>query len=279
MILLGSDRRLVAVKSWEEVTEINGYTECVDYNENKLKELLGQYTLKEKPKCGLKGCRTPHNRGYIAQFQDNSITNIGNVCGKKHFGVVFDQVKSTFQQEYNASEYRAEIAAFKNRIAAHENKIEFLRSGDKQGEYCISQIKPHSTRLYPQETLDRLHDRAKTKQGEIVRVRELSEKELESLPEGTPRFVETKIGSINGISALKNFKKLQTLLEVDLGSEISVFKTLNEESLEFKVLKRWYKWTTDVPKKISEAESIIEECNRFLLPSNVALIRENKKYL
>ncbi|MEJ2897778.1 hypothetical protein [Acinetobacter sp. NS-4] len=55
--------------------------------------IIAQYQLKEKVICGISSCCTPHNYGYLVRLEDGNEIIIGNVCGKKYFGVEFTNQK------------------------------------------------------------------------------------------------------------------------------------------------------------------------------------------
>lgn len=48
--------------------------------------------------CGLNGCNTEHRFGYLIRAKDGRETNIGHECGKREFGVSFEEVEATFRR-------------------------------------------------------------------------------------------------------------------------------------------------------------------------------------
>jgi len=91
-------RTLIAVGEWEDMYERVGFKAVVDEAEDKLKEVIARYSLKSRHSCGLKSCRTPHNRGYLVVFNSGSETCIGNRCVKNILALILRKVKMLLQK-------------------------------------------------------------------------------------------------------------------------------------------------------------------------------------
>src|SRR5688572_33182359 len=99
MITLNTDRGLVKVESWQEIIELPGFDSALDPLQHELKEIIGHYQFGDNIKCGLSNCHTPHMTGYVVATKSGPVTNIGQVCGKKYFGVEFTHLSRKLDQE------------------------------------------------------------------------------------------------------------------------------------------------------------------------------------
>ena len=52
--------------------------------------------------CGLNGCPREHGKGYLIITKDGRETNCGHVCGKREFGVAFDEMQDQFVERQDA---------------------------------------------------------------------------------------------------------------------------------------------------------------------------------
>jgi hypothetical protein len=112
-------------------------------------------------------------------------------------------------------------------------------------------------------------------------VRNLSHDEIDDLKViGDNRTTEeTHVFTINGLAAVKNYRKLRSTVQIELGSELENFGALKPEEMTHKDLRSWSNWANRVDIRLREARNIIEDCKRFLLPSNLDQIRRYKRML
>ena len=282
MILLSEDgKSLVDIKSWDDITGRPGYTQTINPSEVKLKQIIARYNISPKQACGISSCGTAHNMGFLVVCEGGIETNIGHRCGKKIFGVEFQALEKSFTRDTNAQRYRENIATYKNQIADDEKRILFLWEGESQGEWCFNKVHQYATTAFEERTSNALLERAKRKDSQIKKSVSLSATEKQATG-GSGRFAHFRdeiVGVISGLSALTDYKKLKTILTVRLGEELQEFKALDEDTLSYRDLRRWNNWVNMVGKKMREAQEIIQECQRFVVPSNIKFIRDNKRLL
>ena len=282
MILISEDgKSYVLVESWEDVVTRPGYKSKLDPKKIKLKQILGKYHIDPKQPCGISSCGTYHNMGFLVLCEGGIETNIGHRCGKNIFGVDFQAMEREFTKDINAQRYRDNIKTFQNKINNFDSKIQYLRTGDHQGDWCYKKMHFYATRGFEQGILEALHVKAKSRDRNITKIIQLTAQEQEIAREtgNTDTFKTEVVGTINGISAITKYKKIRNLLNDKLGQDISAFKLLNVDTLKYDQLKYWNNWINQFDKRLLELELIITECNRFLLKSNLDEIRKNKHYL
>ncbi len=128
MITLSGERGFETVDSWEDIVQLAGFTSHLNPSQKQLKEIIGRYSFTDKITCGLSTCRQPHNRGFIVTTDSGEVSNIGNVCGKKHFGVKFDEYSKAFTRALTDHQDREAITSLLFRIEDYEAEIEAIRT-------------------------------------------------------------------------------------------------------------------------------------------------------
>lgn len=282
MIVLNEDgKSFVEITCWEDITSRPGYEEKVDKDEVKLKTIIGKYRLTPKQPCGISSCGTAHNRGYLVVCEGGVETNIGHDCGKNIFGVDFKTLENKFNQDTNAQRYREKIKDCQIRLDDYTRKIESIKTGEHRGQWCYEKMHWQMTRGFQNHTLDALQLKAKLKENRIFKLREMDAREIELARETGSKetYEKVQIGIILGISAVTEYKKLRTLLNINLGDEFNQFSSVDADVLNFTELQRWNNWVNRLDKRIQKVESIITDCLRFLSESNIDTIRKLKTYL
>jgi len=76
------------------------WRDLIDPAQSKLLRIIGDYALpkSEELACGLKGCRTVHQNGYVVAVDGGLETHIGNRCGNKFFHVNWGELQATFNR-------------------------------------------------------------------------------------------------------------------------------------------------------------------------------------
>ncbi|MCR4532479.1 hypothetical protein [Acinetobacter venetianus] len=107
--------------------------------EGVLRDLIGYYLFKEEVKCGISSCGTKHQKGYIASLNDGNEIIIGHNCGKRYFGVSFDEKTTQFEHlKNNANQYVQIKEMFEKLPTLKEN---FERILNNSGKMTFLQIK------------------------------------------------------------------------------------------------------------------------------------------
>ena len=91
---------VIRFRSAEEFRARPAWRDGLDHSEHKLLRIIGDYSFsaQEALPCGLKGCRTSHQNGYVIETADGLETHIGNKCGKRYFDVNWGELKATFRR-------------------------------------------------------------------------------------------------------------------------------------------------------------------------------------
>ena len=134
-------------QSYEEMQARSAFVAPLDHQQHALKAVLTDYHFPKVAPCGLKGCRQPHNNGFLVITEDDVETNVGKVCGRTFFG---DEVFSTVHADYQRRRQRADlIQRFRNLqaeadpIAARLKDVVFRQFGGKWArkvETAVTQV-------------------------------------------------------------------------------------------------------------------------------------------
>lgn len=94
------NNNVIRFRSAEEFKSRPSWQDGLDHAEHKLLRIIGDYSLSEKEAlpCGLKGCRTLHQNGYVVETVDGLETHIGQNCGRRYFNVNWGELKATFKR-------------------------------------------------------------------------------------------------------------------------------------------------------------------------------------
>lgn len=271
-------KTLVTVGSWAEMYERVGFQQYADPERVTLKNVIGWYSLPTLGPCALTSCRTKHLRGYIVDLGDGRETNIGNICGHKHFGLVFKRAKEAFHTELNAQRFREQIGAKQHEVPALLTRLSQLRAGDYQADDCYRKMNRQMSQLFDEQTSRALKRKAGRGDNRIVRSVALTadEKEMGLGFTAEQQYREELVGTVNGIQAANTYARLSPRKLDVLQAEIEAFATLDPESLTHKQLQQHARWMNRVDRMFADLDETLADCQRFLVPENLATIRAQK---
>lgn len=270
-------KTLVRVASWAEMYERVGFQQYADPDRIQLKEIIGWYSMDTTGPCALTNCSTPHLRGYIVDLGEGRETNIGNICGFTHFGVVFKQLKDAFQLERNAQQFREDITARQHEVPSLLSRLKHLRNGDYQADDCYRRMNKQMMHLLDEQTSRALKRRAQRKDNRIVRSVALTADDKATRMFGRDaEYREEVIGIVNGIQATNDYARLSPRKLDTFEAEIRAFAVLDVENLTHRQLKQHARWMSRLEKAFRDLEGVLADCQRFLVPENLAMIRAQK---
>lgn len=282
MITLSTERGLVKIEDWHDITGLPGFINNLDPKDQKLDAVIGQYIFPEKIHCGLSNCHTQHAKGYVASTESGLITNIGKDCGKKYFGIDFENLSKKFDSDVKAQNNRDYLSTVVNQIEETEGKIRAMRQAPKGADWVHKNIKRLTTfgQEIPNEVCRKLIEMAKIKNGSLSINREASEQEREDIEaiqgkkiKNLPHYISEKIADISGIEAIYTENDLRNLLVIDLEQGMKQLKEIDIYTASPSELARHAKWTGQIPEKIRTSEKSIQHGNVLLTVKNLAPLK------
>tara|TARA_R110001599_G_C12182914_1_gene654219 strand:+ start:399 stop:1304 length:906 start_codon:yes stop_codon:yes gene_type:complete len=282
MITLNSDRGFVKVESWKDIEELAGFTINLDPKKHELKEIIGRYIFKDYIKCGLSNCHTPHGKGYIVSTKSGPVTNIGHNCGKNHFDIEFDQLSKSFERDIALHNYRENIGSFLITSSFYKEEVDNIREGELGADNLFkkSQLLTRKTSGCPDYVVTHILKMVRSRNPNLIRVREASESETEELEAiqnkklPRPYHIEENIGELKGLPFLYDENNLRKLIVVDLNEGLKFLSDLDIDNGDFKELKYWSSWCSDVERKIENIKSIVQTGITLLNKNNLLQLKE-----
>lgn len=104
------DEDPIHFQSVEEFTARPSYVSPLRIASEELEKIAGKYVFPFEIACSLNGCTRPHKKGFIIRTRSGLETNCGHLCGKREFGVEWDELHARFM--------KAEDAALARKMAA-----------------------------------------------------------------------------------------------------------------------------------------------------------------
>lgn len=274
MITLNENGEITYVQSWEDVISMPGFRQKVDPKEIKLTAIRGVYQFEEKVHCGLT-CNQPHNKGYIVQGESGVTTNVGNVCGKNHFGVDFTAMTSRFDRDLRDKENRNEIRKFKARSASFGQEVEALREAGATYIQRHALLLIQKGRGVPDAVTDWFVNAVRTGDRKVYKDREATEEEHELLELEQdrrltrPQYMKDAVATVEGVEFLSPGNDLKTLLVDEVETMMAWVVDLDEDQATPEELARASKWVRDADNKLQSAREALALGKRLLQGNNL----------
>lgn len=128
MIFIRTDVGHDKLPLWSDIEKREQFVNRLSNTEHKLSHIFGYYELKEEIHCALSSCNQPHGKGYLVATETGLETNIGHRCGKRIFGVDFENHANEFDKYRENEERKLSIRAAKEKLEEWETAIGSLRS-------------------------------------------------------------------------------------------------------------------------------------------------------
>jgi hypothetical protein len=282
MITLNSERGLVRIASWDDIESIPGFTADIDPKTVKLKEIIGSYTFDALIPCGLSTCHQPHGNGFLVAAADGRVTNIGRICGKKHFDVEFTQMSRVFLAAVRAQQNREFLGELRNRLPTITMEVATIKTEQHGAAWIntrVNQLTGKSTAL-PTPIINAVRqavrrgdgalilERAPTKQEREERSAAVDVKGLEHLRRNVPFVVEERVGQLDGFLALAPGNGLREII----GSIEPFLTALSEadiESLPDKQLRELSKVGGGLDANLERLRNVVAAGRRLLTRQNI----------
>lgn len=282
MITLNRERGFEDIESWEEILQLPGFTIDLDPEKEELKEIIGRYSFKDKIVCGLSTCHQPHGRGYIVTTKSGWVTNIGNICGKNHFGVKFDEFSKVFVQALTDHQNRQAITSFLFQLEGHVEDVSTLRGGEKGADWVYRTSRALVDRNHgcPDILVSEVGKMIRARDGSIRVPRiateeEAREKEViagKTLPR--PQYVEEQKGHLRGIKCLYHEYDIRKILVLDVEPKLAELADFDVDTATSKELRFWAKWCQELEEKLEQVRTAVKSGRVLLSRENLVQLFE-----
>lgn len=282
MITLNGERGFEDVESWEEILQLPGFTIDLDPGKEELKEIIGRYIFRDKIACGLTACHQPHGRGYIVTTKSGRVTNIGNICGKNHFGVKFDEFSKVFVQALTDHQNRQTIASFLFQLDRYIEEISTLRGEEKGADWVYRTSRALAERNHgcPDILVSEIGKMIRARDGAIRVPRVATEeetKEMEAMASRSlprPQYVEEKKGNLRGIECLYHENNIREILVLDVERQLARLAEFDVDAATSNELRFWAKWCQELEGKLERVRESVKAGRALLSRENLVQLFE-----
>lgn len=275
MIILNSQRELVRVESWADITDRVSFSGDLDPSKHTLDSIIGRYAFGDKVPCGLSSCHRPHNKGYIVVTKDGHETNIGKDCGKTYFGVDFETLSNKFDRDITEKENREKLWTFYFRSEEVASQVAAVRQGERGADWVHKQLQAlQDSRNVTSKVARRIMAMVKVRDSRLAREREATEEEVAQLEQAQgrrlprPQYTSEWIGELAGLDALYPENNLKSLLIEDVSERLKALNELDIDALGYEQLRGWSRW-------IGGLDAVLERAAQAVRSGQALLTREN----
>lgn len=265
-----SKKHFVKITTWDDISKMSGYTDSLDPKKEKLKQVINRYELPNKGKCGLSNCGTPHFRGYIVKTESGKLTNLGHICGNKHFGLNFTSLKNKLDKEVDYFNKVESIKFAQSNITDRYRELSGIETNWKKIESVYRTIKS--------EGLDGLYgqlEQMKHSKSSIISIQRIateSEIEFEEVRVGkdiqSPFYISENLGNLRGLNYLLDRIRIKDMIQ-NSRVILESLENFDEKSTTFKDLNKITKNNERLKDSVREAHSIIIEGFKLFSTDNM----------
>lgn len=280
MITLNTEKGLVRIESWDDIVSRPGFLATVDPKTVKLKEIIGSYSFDTFIQCGLSTCHQPHGTGFLVVTDSGNETNIGRICGKRHFSVEFSQMSRIFLGRVRAQQNRELLWQLKSRLYAIASEVAALRTEPLGAAWIhprISRLTGASVGL-PQPIINAIRE-AIRRDGTLMRERAATQEERERQAAATQitglerrerilAFVAERVGQLEGFAALTPGNSLRDALGA-IEPFLSALEAADIDSLADKDLRELAKEGGALDSNLERLRTLVAAGRRLLTRANL----------
>ena len=267
----------IQINTPDDLTLRSDYMSEIDPEVSQVAEVIGSYTLAKQIQCGVAGCAKPHLRGSLIRTVDGKETNIGQACGKKHYGSELAVKSAEFEKK---RAYSNQLAIIQDVIARKEQLLERIQTinNQRQGAKWLLNSKRELRKVLPDDAWGKLLSRATRGDIEVNRVVELNAKQIDDLVTANPgstreqfRVKSDLMGSFVGIEVLNS--DIREVLMTKIHAQLQQIDRVNVKKLTPFERRKWVNWANQIEALFVEATEIINTGVSFFTPHNFGLMQ------
>lgn len=229
--------------------------------------------------CGIKGCATSHQHGYLVKTSDGVYTNIGNICGKKYLDLDFDRVRKEYSARRKASDNLSFVLETRHNNETYQIKIQDMLRAAQVLAKCRRRL--HD--LMPGQ-LSMAITMGRRGMRDVVYSRRMSKREAEihyeqtntsskDYPGRRPR-VEEIAGNLLGAEIFR--EDIESLIKKEIAEPINAVTALSEFNVSVLTNKQLEVLSRNAGKALNlirKAEELLALGVKFYSASNISLFK------
>lgn len=265
-------------KSREEFESRPNYLPAVRCTSDGLDYIAGKYgfSADKKLQCGLNGCNSWHQHGFVIATKSGTETHCGQDCGRREFHVSWDEIHAEFERQAKA-DVRKQLVS---KLLEDRNEL-LKRALSMQSEIAgaCSKVRAIYDELRKEPLLAKEFENALANDGRILTELEVDARVAQAFGQRGRNANLTTVGRILGRVAPAKYRSIAATFErsvvqplVDLG-EKSV-DTMSDERIEQSV-----RTIEALRLELGVADQFLTSSRQFLSPKNFAEIEKLKLVL
>ena len=233
MIHIQQEGTWTTLNEFDELRLLKGFKNKIDPSKSRFDHAIGFYTKKEPVHCGLTNCNHPHNKGVVIKFINGDITNIGHICGKKHYGVEFSDSHRSINQSYDDHVNKQTIDSFNLRNPTFIDDFETLKQKVKHlnlYEKCASLIKgKYKDSPVPEPVREKLSNMIANRSLSLNVMKKIKKGYMDDGVVHDPVYSEIHVGDIKGLDYLFEENRRHILIN-DIDSSVRCIGSISKNS-------------------------------------------------
>lgn len=262
------DRTPIKFGTAEEFQARQKYLPQIRCAKEMLDCIIGKYEFssKEKLQCGLNGCNSWHWNGYVIRTKDGHETHCGKDCGKREFGVVFEQVEAA----YKSNEDRKSRAEYLDQLGRDRD---MLLSESLQVYQLVSEATNFVQSITNEVRKDPIFDRAFSiciRSGGRIQVEDEDSKRLRSAMGASTEKADLKtIGVLRSVFIVNTSPFVASELKSQVITPLQNLTSENLDSLSLKDLTARASMFGNLRLTLNKGYQLLADFEHFSDPNNL----------
>ncbi len=261
--------RLRSASDWDELAALPGFRpEQVSVEDMRKGNVVGQYSMKgsDLRPCGIASCSQPHKHGFIVELADQTLSNVGRICGKHKLGVEFNQMLVRYRATRKAMAKAQAAGVVRDEAMAAVADAQMMPPMLQAAKALLGSLDSLTPRM--RAVLER---RAASGDSQITRLRDPTSEEVKKakfLGDPRPTTVSEVVATIDEIRAVAPNNRVDFIAEKRIPLAIEQLTAMVADALTdsdaIALKTRVLRETRDL------LDRSIERTTRFFSPGNVA---------
>lgn len=264
-------------QSYEDLSGRENFKAPLDHSLHVLKQVLVKYRFEKEAPCGLKGCRQGHKVGCLVLTESGLETNLGQDCGRSHFGAEFDTALEDHRRLRDYADLLRKAKDLQAETPAIIERIKDFAITRAFGAKWVLRVKAELIDVIGRPLVESLGHQQDRGDFTVYDYVQRSDKEVDdmvalnpSMTRAQARDATVPIGSMEPMPWI-TFDFKRRLME-ELIAGLQVFATLDPQQLPPTKLKAKLKPFDDHARVLGEAEDAAAAAMRFLAEGNLRLV-------
>jgi hypothetical protein len=273
---------VIRFESLSDIINRKYYVPEIDPAVSKVHRIIGVYKFRDSVRCGKSSCHAPHNIGVVVETDDGHETNIGHVCGARHFGDDFSVLVNRANRQLRNQDLLSLVVSTRAQAAAYLTICAELRVQCKGVDWLYKTVKEFRENV-PDELIRRLIAMTRRGNADVVVTRSmhddssteatLAKRRQGARTEGKTIYWTEVVGRVQG-HRLWEGSSARVILEGELEKPLRELMALNPAELDDADLRKWSQWAETLSGKFGAVKMKMQNGVDFFTSENFDLIAQ-----